>query len=172
MFDSRCRQQVSIDTKTMRLHNMIKSKRKCSLSGPGLHQNEVLSKWIHKFDILQQRNCFVLNFGTFKDIPLPQVSMTLETEITQNVDENNLNAPSNCFFVTVGGKYLDILDDVIRKVETVAKKMAAKPVMIVLETQNIHDVPTFSSDKSPPMVNPLLDSTKSYIYFDNENVVR
>ena len=78
--------------------------------------------------------------------------MTLETKITQNVDENNLHAPSNCFFVTVGGKYLDILDDVIRKVESVSKKMAAKPVMIVLETKNLHDIPLFSSDKSPPMV--------------------
>ena len=71
--------------------------------GPSFHQYQTISEWILKFNIFDQQKCFVVNFGLSKELPIPQIMMTLDLDIQQNVDINNLDAPSNCYFIIVGG---------------------------------------------------------------------
>ena len=122
----------------------VKEHETASVS-PGYEQYELLSKWMLKFNIFDQQNCFAMNFGVDKEIPIPQLSMTFDLEIKQNAYVNNLHAPTNCYFVIIGGEYLHVLDEVFRKVETITKDLAMRPFMIVVETESYEVTPRFST---------------------------
>ena len=120
--------------------------------GPSFDQYETISEWILKFNIFDQQKCFVINFGLNKELPIPQIMMTLDLDIQQNVDINNLEAPSNCYFVIVGGEFLDVLEDVVEKISRLTHDLAAQPFMIILETDHVNSLPILTVDHLLPMV--------------------
>ena len=78
--------------------------------------------------------------------------MTLDLDIQQNVDINNLEAPSNCYFIIVGGEFLDILEDVEEKISRLTHDLAAQPFMIILETDQVNSLPVLTVDHLLPLV--------------------
>ena len=101
--------------------------------------------------------CFSLNFGYHDDqLSIPQISMTPDSNTNLIFD-----SPSSCFFVMVGGKYLDMIGDVMEKVNMVTSDVGGtRPLAVFLisndnKKQLIIDLKYgFERYKStPPMVN-------------------
>ena len=71
--------------------------------------------------------CFCLNFGYHDwNLSLPQIDITPESNIKLNFD-----TPINCFFVIVGGKYLEMIVAVMEKVNSVTNDLGGKRPMAV-----------------------------------------
>ena len=60
-------------------------------------------------------NCLSLNFDYFDvNLSIPQIAATPESELKLTFD-----FPSSCFFVIVGGKYLNKIGSVLKKVDSI-----------------------------------------------------
>ena len=53
------------------------------------------------------------------------------------------SAPANCFLVFIGGEYLDMLDDVVRKVENVTEGLVTFPTIFFTEDVEVEINPEF-----------------------------
>ena len=72
-------------------------------------------------------DCFSLNFGYYDyQLEIPQISMTPSSNTKLNFD-----SPSSCFFVIIGGKYLNMIGKVMEKVNSVTKDVGGNRPMAV-----------------------------------------
>ena len=63
--------------------------------------------------------CLSLNFDFFDtELSIPQIATTPEDELKLNFD-----FPRSCFFVIVGGKYLNKIGSVMEKVDSITNDM-------------------------------------------------
>ena len=77
--------------------------------------------------------CFSLNFGYHDNqLSIPQISMTPSSTTRLHFD-----SPSSCFFVIIGGKYLNMVGNVMEKVNSVTKDVGGtRPMAVFLMTNN------------------------------------
>ena len=61
--------------------------------------------------------------------------MTLGFNV-ESIDQLTITSTDDCFLVFVGGKYVDMLDQVVRKVEIIGKKILSKPKVLFLDTND------------------------------------
>ena len=82
--------------------------------------------------MFKQENCLSLNFGVTEKLPYQQVIMTLESKQNQQLPLKlkHLDAPSQCFHVFIGKKYLKKMDEVVVKVKEVGRLLGGKPIAL------------------------------------------
>ena len=61
--------------------------------------------------------------------------MTLDFNV-ESIDRFSINAADDCFLVFVGGKYVDMIDQVVSKVEIIGKKIMSKARVLFLDTND------------------------------------
>ena len=61
--------------------------------------------------------------------------MTFDFNV-ESIDRLSINSPDGCFLVFVGGKYVDMIDQVASKVEIVGKKILSKAKVFFLDTND------------------------------------
>ena len=61
--------------------------------------------------------------------------MTLGFNV-ESIDQFTITSTDDCFLVFVGGKYVDMLDQVVRKVEIIGNKILSKPKVLFLDTND------------------------------------
>ena len=75
--------------------------------------------------------CSCLSFSVSYMSSIPQISMTLDDSNTRL----NFNFPSSCVFVTIGGKYLNMIGKVMEKVNSVTNDIGGtRPMAVFLMT--------------------------------------
>ena len=86
-------------------------------------------RWKKSGDFFLFDYCFSLNFGYYDlELTIPQISLTPESDTNLNYD-----SPSSCFFVIIGGKYLDMIGDVMEKVSAVTNDVGGfRPLAVFL----------------------------------------
>ena len=62
-------------------------------------------------------------------------NMTLDFK-EETIDRFNIATTADCFLVFVGGKYVDMIDQVANKVEIIGKKILSKAKVLVLDTSD------------------------------------
>lgn len=87
--------------------------------------------------------CITLNFGSKKITGLAMISMTLENNFNWAADESDnfyINkVHSNCFLIFIGGKYVQVLDQVMEKVDTISRKIRLPPLgLFITEEKDDH----------------------------------
>ena len=89
-------------------------------------------RWKKYGDYFQFDDCFSLNFGYYDyELSIPQISMTPESNTHLNFD-----SASSCFFVMIGGKYLNMIGDVMEKVNSVTNDIGGNKPMAVFLISN------------------------------------
>ena len=70
-----------------------------------------------------------MNFGYYDlELTIPQISLTPESDTNLNYD-----SPNSCYFVIIGGKYLDMIGDVMEKVSAVTNDVGGfRPLAVFL----------------------------------------
>ena len=86
-------------------------------------------------------HCITLNFGSQKIESLAMISMTLESNFNwtdQRANVYNNTFHSSCFLIFVGGKYVQVLDQVMEKVKAISKELFLLPhgVFITEDEEN------------------------------------
>ena len=79
------------------------------------------------------QHCFSVGFGYDNDLDILMYEMTLDFNV-ETIDRFNITSADDCFLVFVGGKYVDMIDQVVSKVEIIGKKILSKPKVLFLDT--------------------------------------
>ena len=80
-------------------------------------------------------NCYSISFGWPQELSVPQ--LVVEDKIL-NAEVLRQSAPSNCFMVFIGGKYVDRLEDIFQKVKSASVGLATKPSIYFAEQVKEH----------------------------------
>ena len=81
---------------------------------------------------LQFETCLCLNFDYFdSNLSIPQIATTPKSELKSIFD-----FPRSCFFVIVGGKYLNKIGSVMEKVDSITNDIGGTRAMAVFIISN------------------------------------
>ena len=76
--------------------------------------------------------CFTINFGIKQKIDnLPMLTMSL-----LNSTRYDTSPTDNCFLVLVGGKYVKIIEDVVKEVEKIIKNIGISPLVMLIKSKS------------------------------------
>ena len=97
---------------------------------------EFFLRW--KYPLKANQNvgkCFTINFGTKQKIDdLPKFTMSLKNSTRY---DNAITTPTdNCFLVLVGGKYVKIIEEVVKEVEKIVKNMNLSPLAMIIQSKS------------------------------------
>ena len=81
------------------------------------------------------QHCFSVSFGYDDDLDILMYTMTLDFN-AETIDRFNIATTDDCFLVFVGGKYVDMIDQVASKVEIIGKKILSKAKVFFLNTKD------------------------------------
>ena len=101
-------------------------------------------------DFLRSQNCFALNYQWPSQITLPSMTMSLSPDKDVDIQQLRTSAPSGCFVVLVGGKFVKRMDDIIRMVDNITSQLAIKLVTYFAEKTDV--MPVVDLDNSPAIV--------------------
>ena len=114
-----------------------------------------IMKWQQGPDVLLHQKCFILNFGHKQSLPYPQIKLSLESQLHLNVGTFGMNSPSKCFSVVIGGKNLELVDEVMMMVDKITEDIAMMPYAVFLMAekldQNINFNVSARDNMSPTM---------------------
>ena len=79
------------------------------------------------------KHCFSISFDFDNDLDILMYNMTLDFN-EETIDRFNIATTDDCFLVFVGGKYVDMIDQVASKVEIIGKKILSKAKVFFLDT--------------------------------------
>ena len=96
---------------------------------------ETFLKWQTPSWTSSIQHCFSVSFGFDNDPDILMHEMTLGFNV-ESIDQFTITSTDDCFLVFVGGKYVDMLDQVVRKVEIIGKKILSKPKVLFLDTND------------------------------------
>ena len=81
------------------------------------------------------KHCFSVSFDFNNDLDILMYDMNLDFN-EETIDRFNIVTTDDCFLVFVGGKYVDMIDQVNSKVEIIGKKILSKPRVLFLDTND------------------------------------
>ena len=93
--------------------------------------------------------CFSVSFGFDNDLDILMYKMSLDFN-EETIDRLNIISTDGCFLVFVGGKYVDMIDQVAKKVEIIGKKILSKARILILDTND--KIMRSMKDTYPPLV--------------------
>ena len=89
-------------------------------------------------DLLRSQNCFALNYQWPSQITLPSMTMSLSPDV--DIQQLRKSAPSGCFVVLVGGKFVKRMDAIVRMVDYITSQLAIKLVTYFAEKTEVMPV--------------------------------
>ena len=115
-------------------------------------------------DFLSSQNCFALNYQWPSQITLPSMIISLSPDSNVDIQQLRASAPSGCFVVLVGARYLNKMHKIIRMVEYITSQLAIKLVTYFAEKSDV--MPVVDLDNSPAIVGDFSYKTYSdaFIY--------
>ena len=86
-----------------------------------------ITKWITGIDMINNQNCYIINFGWSEELSFPQLIVNPNIDnIFEATEIVRTSAPSNCFIVFIGGEFLGRIDQITRKIESVSAGLVAR----------------------------------------------
>ena len=128
---------------------MHKNSYKLFLSKESLLFLEKFLLWETKILSISIERCLSFNFGFPNDLGFLMIDLNLDVDV-KSWNKEIIGSTDDCFLVFVGGKYIEMLDNVIEKVESIGKKLHTMARAIFINSQkgerrNIKET-------SPPLV--------------------
>ena len=72
------------------------------------------------------------SFGYDKEIPFTKISLDFKTNIKISLKSQGIAAPGKCTLVFVAGKYLQHMDEVLKKVDEVVESTDGIPIAVFM----------------------------------------
>ena len=96
---------------------------------------ETFLKWQSPSWVGSVDRCFSVSFGFDNDLDILMYEMNLDFNV-KSINRFSINSTDDCFLVFVGGKYVDMIDQVASKVEIIGKKILSKAKVFFLDTND------------------------------------
>ena len=96
---------------------------------------EIFLRWETPSWSGSMKNCFSISFGFVNDLDIHIYEINLDFN-EETIDRFNIASTNDCFLVFVGGKYVDMIDQVASKVEIIGKKILSKAKVFILDTND------------------------------------
>ena len=90
--------------------------------------------WETKILSISIDRCISVSFGLPIDYGFFMFDLNLDDDV-ESWNKETIGSTNDCFLVFVGGKYIDKLDQVVEKVETIGKKLQSKARAIFINSQ-------------------------------------
>ena len=94
--------------------------------------------WKWKYPMKANQNfgeCLIVNFGSKQKIDyLPMLTLSLKNN--SRYDNVIITPTGNCFLVLVGGKYVKIIEDVVKEVEKIIKNIGISPLAMIIKSKS------------------------------------
>ena len=81
------------------------------------------------------QHCFSVSFGYDDDLDILMYEMNLDFNV-KSINRFSINSTDDCFLVFVGGKYVDMIDQVASKAEIIGLKILSKARVLFLDTND------------------------------------
>ena len=93
--------------------------------------------------------CFSVSFGFDNNLDILMYEMNLDFN-EETLDSHLIDATDDCFLVFVGDKYVDMIDQVVSKVESFRMKIMTRAKVLIMDTndQRLRDM----KETYPPLV--------------------
>merc|ERR1712155_146175 len=90
-------------------------------------------KWQQSEDVLNDKGCFILNFGYAAPLPFPDIKLSPNLDTFHlNLGTLGINSSNKCSIVVIQGKYLEQVDEVLRMVDKITEDIAWMPSAVFL----------------------------------------
>ena len=106
--------------------------------------------WETKILGISAERCFCVSFGFRIDLGFFMLDFNLDVDV-ESWNKETIGSTNDCFLVFVGGKYIDKLDQVVEKVESIGKKLQSKARAIFINSLNRERINI--KETWPPLVN-------------------
>ena len=90
--------------------------------------------WETKILSISAERCFCVSFGFRNDLGFFMVDFNIDVDV-QSFNKETIGSTNDCFIVFVGGNYIDKLDQVVEKVESIGKKLQTMARAIFINSQ-------------------------------------
>ena len=125
--------------------------------------------WETKILSVSIDSCISVSFGFPNDLGVSMFEVNLDDD-EESWNRETIGSTDDCFLVFVGGNFIDMLDQVVEKVERIGKKLRSMAKAIIInsqqgQTRNIRDT-------WPPLVcihieKNVAKTSSSQVYFPN-----
>ena len=78
-----------------------------------------------------------------------------------------MEASTNCFFVVVGGKYLRLMENVLKIVDNVTEAVGRRPIAVIYVTKDEKITSFYDQPFHLPLVNNLTYTTTKFKFMLN-----
>ena len=128
-----------------------------------------ISKWITGVDMISQQNCLALNFGSYQELPIPQIVVSL-TNMNNSLDYYDFKKYRQCYFIFVAFKYLEDIKDAVKIGE---KLMNSKPnVIFLMEKLNVALLSEIDSHLYEHIIVSIMSiSVRLHMYISNNIII-
>ena len=105
--------------------------------------------WETKILSISIDRCISVSFGFPNDLGFFMFDLYLDADV-ESWNRETIGSTDDCFIVFVGGNYIDKLDQVVEKVESIGKKLQTKARAIIIDRKEsrIRNI----SETWPPLV--------------------
>ena len=90
--------------------------------------------WETKILSISAERCFCVSFGFRNDLGFFMVDFNIDVDV-QSFNKETIGSTNDCFIVFVGGNYIDKLDQVVEKVESIGKNLQTMARAIFIHSQ-------------------------------------
>ena len=106
--------------------------------------------WETKILSISIDRCISVSFGFPNDLGFFMFDLYLDADV-ESWNRETIGSTDDCFIVFVGGNYIDKLDQVVEKVESIGKKLQSKAKAIFINSLNRERINI--KETWPPLVN-------------------
>ena len=93
-------------------------------------------RWQSKILSISIDRCFSVSFGFPNDLGVSMLELNVDVDV-ESWNREILGDADDCFLVFVGGIYIDMLDQVAEKVESIGKKLQTMARAIIINPQDV-----------------------------------
>ena len=125
--------------------------------------------WQSMSPSLNVERCFSVSFGFTNDLGFFMIELNLDVDV-ESWNRETIESTDDCFLVFVGGNFIDMLDQVVEKVERIGKKLRSMAKAIIINSQ--HGQTRNIRETWPPLVciqieKNVVKTSSSQVYFPN-----
>ena len=91
-------------------------------------------RWQSKILSISIDRCFSVSFGFPNDLGVSMLELNVDVDV-ESWNREILGDADDCFLVFVGGNYIDMLDQVVEKVESIGKNLQTMARAIFIHSQ-------------------------------------
>ena len=88
---------------------------------------EYVSKWRKGQDFALE-DCLFYNFGYERELPYTMISLTPEDDMNIAINTKGMEVTSGCSLVLIGGKYVEQIDEVMKRVDEIVEQVQFVPL--------------------------------------------